>query len=96
LNEGLSVLIFPEGTRAGAGEVLKFNVGGALLAHKSGFPVIPIAHNAGSYWPRYSFFKYPGIIKVKIGPLIDTKDRKAADINAEAEDWIHQALKNMD
>jgi len=96
LNEGLSVLIFPEGTRAGAGEVLKFNLGGALLAHKSGFPIIPIAHNAGSYWPRYSFFKYPGIIKVKIGPLIDTKDRKAADINAEAEDWIHQALKNMD
>ena len=96
LNEGLSVLIFPEGTRAGAGEVLKFNVGGALLAHKSGFPVIPIAHNAGDYWPRYSFFKYPGVIKVKIGPVIETKGRKAVDINAEAENWIIQAMKSMD
>ncbi len=96
LNEGLSVLIFPEGTRAGAREVLKFNVGGAMLAHKSGFPVIPVAHNAGDFWPRYSFFKYPGVIKVKIGPAIESKGRKAADINAEAEAWIRQAMKEMD
>ncbi len=96
LNEGLSVLVFPEGTRAGAGEVLKFNIGGAMLAHKTGFPVIPVAHNAGDFWPRYSFFKYPGVIKVKIGPVIESKGRKAADINAEAEAWIRQAMKEMD
>ena len=63
----------------------KFNIGGAMLAHKTGFPVIPVAHNAGDFWPRYSFFKYPGVIKVKIGPVIESKGRKAADINAEAE-----------
>jgi len=96
LNEGLSVLVFPEGTRAGAREVLKFNIGGAMLAHKTGFPVIPVAHNAGDFWPRYSFFKYPGVIKLKIGPVIETKGRKAADINAEAEAWIRQAMKEMD
>jgi 1-acyl-sn-glycerol-3-phosphate acyltransferase len=95
LKEGLSVLIFPEGTRAGAREMLKFNVGGAMLAHKTGYPVIPVAHNAGDYWPRYSFFKYPGVIKVKIGPVIESKGRKAADINAEAESWIAQAIKEM-
>ena len=95
LNEGLWVLIFPEGTRAPAREVLKFNIGGAMLAHKSGFPVIPVAHNAGDFWPRYSFFKYPGVIKLKIGPVIESKGRKATEINAEAEQWITQALKNM-
>ena len=95
LKEGLSVLIFPEGTRAGAREMLKFNVGGAMLAHKTGYPVIPVAHNAGDYWPRYSFFKYPGVIKVKIGPVIESKGRKAADINSEAESWIAQAIKEM-
>ncbi|MSR16947.1 MAG: 1-acyl-sn-glycerol-3-phosphate acyltransferase, partial [Methylococcaceae bacterium] len=42
LNEGIWVLIFPEGTRAGAREVLPFNIGGAMLAQKSGFPVIPV------------------------------------------------------
>ncbi len=96
LNEGLSVLVFPEGTRAGAREVLQFNIGGAMLAHKTGFPVIPVAHNAGDFWPRYSFFKYPGVIKVKIGPVIESKGRKAAEINAEAEAWIRQAMKEMD
>ena len=42
------------------------------------------------------FFKYPGVIKVKIGPVIETKGRKAADINSEAENWIIQAMKSMD
>jgi 1-acyl-sn-glycerol-3-phosphate acyltransferase len=96
LNEGLSVLIFPEGTRTAPGELRKFSIGGAMLAQKSGFPVIPVAHNAGDFWPRYSFFKYPGVIKVKIGPVIESKGRKAADINAEAEAWIRQAMKEMD
>ena len=95
LNEGLSVLIFPEGTRTAPGELRKFSIGGAMLAHKSGYPVIPVAHNAGDFWLRYSFFKYPGVIKVKIGPVIESKGRKAVDINAEAETWIAQALKEM-
>ena len=95
LNEGLSVLIFPEGTRTAPGELRKFSIGGAMLAHKSGYPVIPVAHNAGDFWPRYSFFKYPGVIKVKIGPVIESKGRKAVDINAEAESWIAQAMKEM-
>jgi 1-acyl-sn-glycerol-3-phosphate acyltransferase len=95
LKEGLWVLIFPEGTRAAPGEVMKFSIGGAMLAHKTGYPVIPVAHNAGNFWPRYSFFKYPGVIKVKIGPAIATKGRKAADINAEAENWIRHAVNAM-
>lgn len=95
LQSGLWVVIFPEGTRTAPGEVKKFNAGGAMLAQQSGFPVVPIAHNAGVYWPRYSFLKYPGTIKVKIGPPIDTAGRKAAEINAEAEAWIAEAMKSL-
>jgi 1-acyl-sn-glycerol-3-phosphate acyltransferase len=95
LNEGLWVVVFPEGTRTPDGEINKFGIGGAMLAQKSGHPVIPIAHNAGKYWPRYSFLKYPGTIKVKIGPAIESRGRKAADINAEAEAWIAQAMKEL-
>jgi 1-acyl-sn-glycerol-3-phosphate acyltransferase len=95
LNEGLWIVIFPEGTRTAAGEVRKFSAGGAMLAQKTSFPVIPVAHNAGDFWPRYSFLKYPGVIKVKIGPVIETKGRKASDINEEAEAWIAQAVKEM-
>ncbi|MGR8997673.1 MAG: lysophospholipid acyltransferase family protein [Gammaproteobacteria bacterium] len=95
LNQGLWVVVFPEGTRTAAGEIKKFSAGGAILAQQSGCPVIPVAHNAGNFWPRYSFLKYPGIIKVTIGPAIESRGRKAADINAEAESWIARAIKEM-
>ena len=88
-------MVFPEGTRTAAGEVKKFSAGGAMLAQQSGHPVIPIAHNAGQFWPRYSFFKYEGVIKVKIGVAISSEGRKAADINSEAEQWITQAVKTL-
>lgn len=95
LQEGIWVVVFPEGTRTAPGEVKKFNAGGAMLAEKSGYPVIPIALNSGHCWPRYSFLKYPGTITVKIGPVIATEGRKAQDINAEAEQWIVAAMQDM-
>ncbi len=96
LKEGLWVIIFPEGTRSAPGEHKRFSVGGAMLAHKTACSVIPLAHNAGSIWPRYSFLKYPGIIKVRIGPAIDVKGKKAREINAEAERWIIQAMDEIE
>ena len=95
LKEGLWVIVFPEGTRRPVGELGEFSAGGALLSQKSGFPVIPVALNAGKYWPRYSFIKYPGTIKVKIGPLIQSEGRKAADINKEAEAWVIKAMQEI-
>ena len=96
LKEGLWVIIFPEGTRAAPREHKKFSAGGALLAHKNACPIIPLAHNAGSVWPRYSFLKYPGIIKVKIGPAIKVEGKKAREINTEAEEWIKQAMNEIE
>ncbi|MFW5443084.1 MAG: lysophospholipid acyltransferase family protein [Methylococcaceae bacterium] len=95
LKEGFVVIIFPEGTRSAPGENKKFNAGGAMLAHKSGYPVIPLAHNAGEFWPRYSFLKYPGTISVKIGPAIETTGKKAKEINSEASTWIAQAMNEI-
>lgn len=95
LKEGFVVVIFPEGTRTAPDESRKFNVGGAMLAHKSGYPVIPLAHNAGVFWSRYSFLKYPGTIKVKIGKPIKIKGKKAKEINVETETWIAQAMNEI-
>lgn len=95
LKEGFVVIIFPEGTRAAPGENKKFNLGGALLAEKSQCPVVPLAHNAGEFWPRYSFLKYSGTIQVKIGPAIETREKKAREINAEARAWIAKAMDDM-
>ncbi len=95
LNEGKWMILFPEGTRTAPGKTHKYKIGGALLAEKSGYPVIPIAHNAGEFWPRHSFIKWPGMISVVIGPAIETKGRSADEINKEVSDWIENAMKRI-
>ena len=32
--------------------------------------MVPIAHNAGLYWPRRKFLRYPGTIRARILPPI--------------------------
>lgn len=95
LNDGKWMVLFPEGTRTPPGKSHKYKIGGALLAEKSGYPVIPIAHNAGEFWPRHSFIKWPGTISVIIGPAIETKGRSAEDINTEVYNWIENAMKGI-
>lgn len=63
-----SLLIFPEGTRSMPGKKGTYQSGIASLYHHLNIPVIPIAHNAGLFWPRRGFLKYPGQITVTILP----------------------------
>jgi len=95
LDDGCWVVIFPEGTRVAPGKRHPYRQGGALLAEKTGYPVLPVAHNAGDFWPRNSFIKHPGTIDIAIGPLIDSVGRSAADINRLAENWIESAVKDI-
>lgn len=95
LDAGKWMILFPEGTRTAPGKTKKYKIGGALLAEKSGYPVIPIAHNAGEFWPRHSFMKWPGTISVIIGPAIESKGRSAEEINKEVFDWIEAAMQKI-
>jgi 1-acyl-sn-glycerol-3-phosphate acyltransferase len=52
LADGLWVIIFPEGTRVSRARTRKFGVSGALLATATGKMVVPVSHNAGTFWPR--------------------------------------------
>ncbi|ALG67735.1 lysophospholipid acyltransferase family protein [Beggiatoa leptomitoformis] len=95
LANGISVIIFPEGTRVAPNERGRYTVSGALLAEKSGFSVLPIAHNAGVFWRRQGFLKYPGVIQVSIGTLIKTEGKTAKVINTQAEEWIENEMKKL-
>jgi len=96
LRQGFWVVVFPEGTRVSPGEHRKYRLGGAWLAAHAGAPVVPVAHNAGRYWPRNSFLKYPGEVQVRIGPPIESAGREPETINAMAEEWIETQQKSLD
>jgi 1-acyl-sn-glycerol-3-phosphate acyltransferase len=92
LAAGYWILIFPEGTRVGVGEIRKYGVSGALLASRAGCKVVPVAHNAGRFWPRRGWVKHPGQIRVAIGPPIDAAGRDPRDLNDEVRAWIEAKL----
>ncbi len=96
LQEGRWLVIFPEGTRMSPGRPGKFQAGGALLAVRSGAPVVPVAHNAGRFWSKNSFLKRPGVIQVRIGRVIDSAGKNPREINAQAERWIKQTLRELE
>ena len=96
LKKGLWVVIFPEGTRKAPGEKGKYQIGGAWLATHTQTQVVPVAHNAGSYWAKNSFIKRPGIIRVHIGKPIQTAGLKADALNQQVEQWIEAEMAVLD
>lgn len=92
LEKGLWVVIFPEGTRIPVGEAGKYNAGGAILATRTGYPVVPVAHNAGVFWKPGRLRIRPGTVQLVIGPHLDPTDRKAGQLSAEVEQWIEGAM----
>jgi len=95
LREGRWVVVFPEGTRTPPGVIGKFNPGGAMLAAKAGVPVVPVAHNAGTFWRRREFAKRAGVIDVVIGPPIDTRGKGAREINEAARAWMEETVGTL-
>jgi len=82
---GLSVLVFPEGTRSPDGEVKRFKRGGVNLAHAAGVPVVPVAiTNSGRLLPRGSWHADPGVITLRIGDPIDPNEYEEARALADA------------
>ena len=86
--EGEWIVIFPEGTRMAPGETRRYGISGALLAADSNRLIVPVAHDAGYFWPRRGLYKQPGTIRVVIGPPIVAAGRDPREVIAEAQQWI--------
>ncbi len=95
LARGHCLVIFPEGTRVAPGESKRFGLGGAILAARTGVPVVPIAHNAGCFWGRHQLRKRAGMIDVVIGPPIETQGLSAQEINQRVEAWIRTTTRSL-
>ena len=94
-DEGVGVIVFPEGTRVAPGEVGHYAPGGAMIASAAGCPVVPVAHNAGDHWPRRSATKQPGTIRIVIGRPINPNRAGARKITEEAKNWIEAEVRQI-
>ncbi|SOC10718.1 1-acyl-sn-glycerol-3-phosphate acyltransferase [Alloalcanivorax xenomutans] len=88
LHSNIPVVIYPEGSRQPPGRIGHFNSGGALLASRSGFPVIAISHNSGDCWPARSWLRLPGTITLRVSPPMDTRNKDAKTVTREVKHWI--------
>lgn len=96
IQSGRWVVLFPEGTRVAPGTRGRYGSSGGLLASKVGCPLVPVAHNAGSFWGKNGFLKYPGTIRLVIGPVLDGSVLSAQALNHEAEAWIEATMRHIE
>ncbi|HUV58716.1 MAG TPA: lysophospholipid acyltransferase family protein [Desulfatiglandales bacterium] len=73
LKKGSSVVIFPEGTRSDDGYLQRFHKGGAIIAMRSGVPILPVTINGSRFvLPKGTLALMPGKIEVIVGESIDS------------------------
>jgi len=56
---------------------------------------LPVALNAGEFWPRMGFIKWPGVITVSIGPVITSEGKTANEILAQTQAWIEGRMQEI-
>ncbi|MDF7675835.1 lysophospholipid acyltransferase family protein [Neisseriaceae bacterium ESL0693] len=90
-SKGLSIVIFPEGTRVKPGFRGHYKKGAARMAQLLQMNLVPVALNSGEFWPKNSFLKYPGMIDVVIGQNIAYHDADTPEeLIKKCEHWIEE------
>ena len=87
LKKGISIVIYPEGTRQPYKQLGAYQNGGSAIAKKTGHSIVPVYHNAGKLWPKGSFIKKPGEITVVIGKAISNSDLKPSEVTERIRHW---------
>ena len=95
LSQGISVVVFPEGTRQTYKHLGDYQNGAAAIAKKSGHDIIPVYHNAGKFWPKGSFIKKPGVITIVIGKPISSSFLTSSELTKEVRNWTLEQEKKL-
>ena len=93
LKDGVSVMIFPEGTRSRDGSIQKFKKGGFVMAIESGVPIIPVILRGT--WPimaKSSLRINRGDVEMEIAEPIDTTGY-AMESKAELMDRVRDVIR---
>ena len=90
MERGISVMVFPEGTRGPGDELLPFKKGGFVLALETGVPIVPIGiRGTRAVMPRQGWRIDAGDIEVRIGQPIETAGR-----SVEERDRLIEEVRN--
>ncbi|MCW9097894.1 MAG: 1-acyl-sn-glycerol-3-phosphate acyltransferase [Ignavibacteriaceae bacterium] len=96
IKNGTSVIIFPEGTRSNDGHLLKFRMGGIIMALKSGVPILPVTVNGSRFvLPKNTLALMPGKIEVVVGDMIDAStydENNKNELMEKIRSAIHENL----
>ncbi len=73
IRNGVSVLIFPEGTRSRDGRIGSFKKGGFVMAIDAQVPIVPVTvHGTWEIMPKARWRIVPGTVGIDIGPPVQT------------------------
>jgi 1-acyl-sn-glycerol-3-phosphate acyltransferase len=94
MEDGVSVVIFPEGTRSAPHQMLlPFKKGGFMLALETGFPIVPIVvRGSREILPRGSWQPAAGEIEVVVGPPIAVEGMTRDELMERVEDFMVEQL----
>lgn len=93
---GVSLVIFPEGTRTRNGEIGKFKRGAFEIAREMELPIIPMKIEGGFYVMPYNrLHPYPGTLKLTILPEIDSFNPADHDAEIAEIEKIRQLIVNI-
>jgi len=80
LEEGVSILIFPEETRTHDGNLQSFRRGGFLLSLRSGLPIVPVGIRGNfEVRPKDSWRIHPGRVEIHYGRPVSPEDYAVRD-----------------
>jgi 1-acyl-sn-glycerol-3-phosphate acyltransferase len=89
---GLSIWMWPEGTRSPDGRLQAFKKGFAHLAIATGLPIKPVVvHDAQNIWPARSTELIPGALRIDVLPLVDTTGWSLDNLDANVE-LVHDMM----
>lgn len=91
MREGLSFLVFPEGTRSPDGRLRPFKKGSFLMAIRAGVPLVPVSV-AGSHrvLPKGKWRIRPGVVVVRFHPPVN-----AAEYAIEQRDELVARIERL-
>ena len=94
IQQGKSIIIFPEGTRKKPGENPDYKTGFIGIYNETKSEILPVAVNSGLCWPKHTFIKKQGHIIIQILKLIPSKlDR--SDILNRVQSIIEEETKKI-